>query len=114
MKKFALLFLVLPLAACAAPITDAQMQQATEARASCANQHILNDNPVYIACVNGYLQSHYGWIAVAKLDGSLQPETAGHGYARSSSPTLSPVGFGNSSFNTSNQENFDGARFGIP
>ena len=110
MKKLALLFLVLPLAACA-QLSDAQMQQATEARASCANQHIQSDNPAYLDCVNFYLQSHYGWKAVASLDGSLQPETVGHGYARSSA-VYSPAGFGNSGMNTSNQENFQGARSG--
>ena len=110
MKKLALLFLVLPLAACA-QLSDAQMQQATEARTSCADQHILNDNPAYLPCVNGYLQSHYGWTAMATVYGSLYPEAVRDGHA---GPVYSSVGFGNSDSNTSNQENFNGARYGIP
>ena len=72
MKKLALLFLVLPIPAFASTATDQlRLQQAGEARTVCTANDQGPGTAQYGRCVNTFLQNHYGWQVVQRLDGSL-------------------------------------------
>ena len=79
MKKLALLLLVLPIPAFASDFSDLRMQQAAEARTVCVGKNIAPESPNYASCVNGYLQSRYGWRVVRLSDGSLGAAQVGAG-----------------------------------
>lgn len=84
MKKLALLFLVLPLPAYAA--SDAgqlRLHQAAEARTVCEAKNEGPSSSRYGACVNYYLQTHYGWQVARRRDGSLGVATFTHGVPQS-------------------------------
>ena len=73
MKKLALLFLALPLAACATPkdVGQLRLAQAAEARSACTAENKGPSDPHYGQCVNAYLESHYRWQVMRQPDGSL-------------------------------------------
>jgi hypothetical protein len=73
MKKLALLLLALPLAACTSPMTAQERSaQVAEARNVCTQDPEGQvPGPVDPVCVNGYLQSHYGYQLVTQPDGSI-------------------------------------------
>jgi hypothetical protein len=79
MKKFALLVLALPLAACATPQHEAaqvRSQQLAQARISCSADYIPASGLGYGRCLNKYLQSQYGWHLVELSNGSLSRGSA--------------------------------------
>ena len=68
MKRLALLLMALALSACAtSPEKTAQL---AEAKSNCAASTKGPSDPRYTPCVNGYLQSHYGWHPVTAHDRS--------------------------------------------
>jgi hypothetical protein len=71
-KKLALLFLILPISACASQSTDQlRVSQAIEARNACTAQDKGPASPDYGPCINTYLFSHYRWQVGTNPDGSL-------------------------------------------
>jgi hypothetical protein len=70
MKKPALLLAVLPLAACTTP-QERSAQVAQAVNACTADPEGQIPDTLDPQCVNGYLQSHYGYQLVTQPDGSL-------------------------------------------
>lgn len=64
MKMLTLMFLLLPISACASQSTDQlRVSQAVEVRTVCMDQDKGPSSPEYGKCINSYLFSHYRWQA---------------------------------------------------
>jgi hypothetical protein len=70
MKKLALLLLALPLAACTTP-QERSAQVAEAVKVCTGDPEGQIPDPLDPRCVNGFLQSHYGYQLVTQPDGSL-------------------------------------------
>jgi hypothetical protein len=102
MKKFALLFVVLPLSAFAASESTAQQSFAlskqtskyiAKAESYCRSNDIGPSDSHYTKCVNGYLQDQYELTLGRAADGSIR--VANYSYSQDHGPMMDPNAFGN-------------------